>query len=198
MSIEDLSKILDDKLSKLDSKLDEALSKYGNVEKRLSTCESDIGHLLQRERGNNLRIIGLKIPTSPSPNVLTTADSVYKTLLEPIFQLALAEKILPVVPSLLESIDACHTIHTKKPEEIPPVHCRLRSKLLRDIIFTFKSRFFKANKLQYSIYEDLTPATRSLLRTTKERDDVESAWTRNGRVKFKLKSSQVIQTARSF
>ena len=164
----------------------------------MSTCESDIGHLLQCERGNNLRIIGLKIPTSPSPNVLTTADSVYKTLLEPIFQMAMAEKVLPVVPTLLESIDACHTIHTKKPEDIPPVHCRLRSKVLRDIIFTFKSRFFKANKLQYSIYEDLTPATRSLLRKTKERDDVENAWTRNGLVKFKLKSSQEIHTARSF
>ena len=198
MSIEDLSKLLDDKLSKLDSKLDEALSKYGYVEKRLSTCESDIGHLLQRERGNNLRIIGLKIPTSPSPNVLTTADSVYKTLLEPIFQMAMAEKVLPVVPTLLESIDACHTIHTKKPEDIPPVHCRLRTKVLRDIIFTFKARFFKSNKLQYSIYEDLTPATRSLLRKTKERDDVENAWTRNGLVKFKLKSSQEILTARSF
>ena len=198
MSIEDLSKILEDKLSKLDSKLDEALSKYGNVEKRVTNCESEIGHLLQRERGNNLRIIGLQIPTSPSHNVLTTADSVYKNLLEPIFQLALAEKVLPIVPSLLESIDACHTIHTKKPEEIPPIHCRLRSKVLRDVIFSFKSRFFKANKLQYSIYEDLTPATRSLLRKTKERDDVESAWTRNGRIKYKLKSSQEIHTARSF
>ena len=116
MTIEDLSKILEDKLSKLDSKLDEALLKNDRVEKRVTTCESDIGHLLQRERGNNLRILGLQIPTCTSPNVLTTAESVYTTLLEPIFQLAFADKVLPIVPSLLESIDACHTFLIVKPK----------------------------------------------------------------------------------
>ena len=81
-------------------------------------------------------------------------------------------------------------------DEVPPIHIRFQSKLIRKLTFHYKAKFFKSAKLQCSVYEDLCPSLRLLLQRTKEREDVECAWSRNGRIKFKIKNNNEIHTAK--
>ena len=73
---------------------------------------------------------------------------------------------------------------------------RFQSKLIRELVLTHKGQFFKESQLRCSVFEDLSPANRNLLRLTKERQDVERAWSRNGRIKFLLKDNTEVFTAK--
>ena len=195
VSLEEISKLLDEKLTNINTKLDNVLVNQAAVEKRVNTCETDIQILQQRERSHNLRILGLKLSSSETPSPFGTAGEVYNLLVEPILKLAVAETTLIKVPSMWECFDACHVLPAKK-DQIPAIHVRFQSKMIRELILTKKGQFFKTSEIKCSIYENLSPANRTLLRQTKEREDVERAWTRNGRIKFMLKNCQEVYTAK--
>ena len=193
MSIEDLSQKLDIKLSSLDSKIDNILQNQNKLESSVQTNKTDIGILQQRERNHNLRIIGLKQPVVDKPKPFFTAEYTFSTVIEPILKVALEDKAIPSLPSLLEVVDACHILPSKK-DETPTIHIRFQSKLIRDVILSYKSQFFKRSDLRCSIFEDLCPSTRALLQETKARPDVERVWTRNGRIKYTLKDSNAVHS----
>ena len=133
-----------------------------------------------------------------SKSATSTSKAVYNHLL-PILKLAFKEEELSEeVPSFLEVIDISHKIKTNS-EGPPPIHCRMRSKLLKDLIMRFKGMYFKTSdaELKFSIVEDLTPLNRQLLKQTKERADVESAWSMNGNIKYKKKDdTSTVHTAK--
>ena len=195
LTLEDLNKNITDKFHQLSSKLDEALMSNAAIEKCVVCSEREILHLQQRERSHNLRVLGLKLPITDSPKVFSTAEAVFNVLVEPILKLACEEGELPEVPSLIQTFDACHSLPCKK-DEVPAIHIRFQSKLIRELIFHYKGKFFKTAKLQCSVYEDLCPSLRLLLQRTKEREDVERAWSRNGRIKFRIKNNNEIHTAK--
>ena len=100
---------------------------------------------------------------------------VYNHLL-PILKLTFKEEeISEVAPSLLNVIDISHKIKTDGP---PLIHCRKRSKLLRDLIMQFKGVYFKTSgdEYKFSTVEDLTPLNHQLIKQTKECVDIELAW----------------------
>ena len=98
----------------------------------------------------------------------------------------------------MDVIDISHKIKTNG-EGPAPIHCRMRTKLLKDLIMRYKGRYFKTPdaELKFTIVEDLTPQNRQLLKQMKERADVESAWSMNGSIKFKKKDdTSTVHTAK--
>ena len=51
--------------------------------------------------------------------------------------------------------------------------------------------FFNNNATKFSITDNLTHLNSPLLKQTRERPDVSSAWSLNGKIKFKLKTDPV-------
>ena len=195
LTLEDLNKNIEDKFTKLDHKLDEALKKHEAIEKRVIQGETNIMWIQQRERGHNVRVLGMELPATDKQKTFTTAEQVYGILVKPILEMAHEDEAIPEVPSLLQVFDACHVLPSKK-DEIPAIHIRFQSKLVRELIFQYKATFFKSSKLSCSVFEDLCPSLRELLKQTKARQDVERVWSRGGRIKYKLKNSSEIHTAK--
>ena len=195
LTLEDLNKNIEDKFTKLDLKLELALKKHEDIEERVLQSESNIKWIQQRERGNNVRVLGLELPATDKQNAFSTAEKVYGILVKPILELAHEDKAIPEVPSLIQVFDACHILPSKK-DEVPALHIRFQSKLVRELMFQYKAAFFKSTKLSCSVFEDLCPSLRELLKKTKERQDVERVWSRGGRIKYKVKGSSEIHTAK--
>ena len=186
---------LDTKINSFVTKMDSALAANAATDKKVRQLNLEVNHLGQRERGKNIRITGLKLSNPKS--ALSTSLDVYNALLPIIKQAINDEECQIAVPSFLDTIDYCHKLPTKDENEIPPLHCRLRSKLVRELIFIHKGKYFKSTHQKFSIMEDLTPQNRILLRATKDRADVERAWVRNGVIKYRLKANpDVVHTAK--
>ena len=195
MSIEDLNKNFNERWDKLDVKIDALLKASTAIEKRVESSEVDIINLQQRERGHNLRIVGFKVPLSSEVSATSMADAVYNTVVEPILKIAFEEGMIPRIPDMIECFDACHPLPAKK-EENPPIHLRLKSKIIREVILTRKGKFFKSSDVRCSIFEDLAPKIQVLLRKTKARADVTKTWTRNDRIKYMVRDKQEVFTAK--
>ena len=187
------NKQMTDQFLALSTKFDSFTKSQESLVKRVNAQDNDINFLAQRDRGHCLRIMGLKLPADAS-SITATSRALYEALL-PIMKIGFREEKLGEVPSLLQTIDISHTIKTK--DEILPIHVRLHSKLVREIILRYKGGYFKTAEQSFSIMEDLTAKNRQLLKSTKECTDVERAWVRNGTIRYRLKNdSSSVHTAK--
>ena len=74
---------------------------------------------------------------------------------------------------------------------------RFRSKLLKAAIMKSKKEYFTANPDEkFSLSDDLTQYNAKLLKQTKNHPDTESAWSLNGRIKYKKKGDTHVYTAK--
>jgi len=185
--IEDLTLQVTNSSAKQDDtarKLDSYLTKHDILEKQTKSIEKGLNELEQHGRSHSCRFFGLSTPQENCP--FSTSRAVYKSIL-PILSIAVEEKILDCVPSLLECIDMSHKLPARDDDTEPPVLVRFRSKLVRLAILKSKSKYFKTSGAKFSIVEDLTRKNQALLKSTKARDDVQSCWVRNGRIFYKTK-----------
>ena len=152
-------------------------------------------------RNGSMRVFNLTIDGDESdPNdVMTTA---YNKIFFPILRLAVAEGKLPEVPPVHQLLLNGHILPGRQ-GQTKPVIIRFASNYQRSLVFKYKKQHFQSNPStpalkSPSIVEDLTGPTYNKLMEMKEMEEVHSAWTMNGRIKYKLTSNPVeIKTLRS-
>ena len=182
---------LKDEIKSIHTKLDSHYKLFTTNEKKMKKLESSVNDIEQHQRGHNIRIFGLALPSEDSNDPLSVSQHVYSLALKPILEIACEKKSLPSIPSFLETIDISHTLPSRDNTN-PPIIVRLRSKLLRLVIMRHKKSFFTNNNApNFSITDDLTRLNAMLLKQTRERSDVSSAWSLNGKIKYKVKSDPV-------
>lgn len=176
---------LEAKQAEISSKLDEHLLNNDRLASRVSFIELRQNELEQHSRAHCCRLFGLSVPDDNDPFI--TSEAVYAALL-PILKLSVEDNFLKSVPSLLDTIDMSHKLPpTKENENTPPILVRFRSKLIRLAVLKTKGKYFKQSSNKFSIVEDLTKMNSALYKKTKDRQDVLSAWIRNGKIFYKLK-----------
>jgi hypothetical protein len=178
------------KLVKENTSFREEITKKDAIIEQLS---DKVNRLDQSLRSNSLRIHGLPIdsntPAAEVPNI------VFKEIILPIFETAKQQHDLPpsYEPVLHHTLVSAFSIPSKKNSNSCPVIVKFYSEFLRSLVFKHKRAALPTTndltthrvRPRFSIYEDLTAANHTLLRSFADDPRVKSAWSYGGQVRFK-------------
>ena len=178
---------LKDEIKSIHSKLDSHFQLFSTQENKIKNLELLTNDIEQHQRLHSIRIFGLPLPPTDTNDPFSVTHHVY-TALTPILEIAKDKKSLPCIPPLLDTIDISHTLPSRD-NSTPPIIVRFKSKLIRLAVMRHKKAYFTNNSdHKFSITDDLTRKNSLLLKFTKERSDVASAWSSGCKIKYKLKS----------
>jgi uncharacterized phage infection (PIP) family protein YhgE len=207
---------LNSTVTTMDSKLDKVISDISNIKSRMSIVEEDskqafeeifklkdqLNTIEQRNRALVVRIFGLP-PSDDEKNGPDAAKAVAKIAYDRIFKPLLAhakEKgAISTVPQISNVIHEAFRINPRTPNNRPsPILVKLSTPAIKTTLFKAKKDAFpqptaeeKSNNIKrFHLAEDLTPANFSFLKSLREHDKVERAWSTNGEIRYTLKGDK--------
>lgn len=168
--------------------------------------------LEQYGRNWSIRILDLPIPDSEARDPKKVMQIAYNKVLLPIFQGALSRKEIPAIPKVEEILETAHILPAK-PNSTPAIIARFYSRNIRSMVFRLKKEFAprhpaeagrpvrgsiqRPGKFLHPIYEDLTRPTFFKMRALASHELVESCWSVNGIIKYKMKNNSEIRKVKS-
>ena len=173
----------------------------------ITVLKDRINNMEQRNRDNSIRVFNMPIDgddTNPS----VVANQLYVKVLLPILQGAVVKGRLPEIPSCDELIEVAHILPSKK--EFKPIICRFYKKSSRTLIMQLKKEFAprtsaannRSNSNRpppylFSIFEDITRDTFSLMRALSAHEDIAACWAAGGQLRFRLKDEETVHRIQS-
>lgn len=195
-------------IKKLDKKMDTWKEEQEGLRADVDKSKLDINEMQQYLRNSSIRIYGLKTETSHTSSVIKLLQHVHDVILAPILQLAVDAGEIGRVPDAESLLEYGHVLPSRKawqpprsaPDTPPPPHpvlVRFHSRVYRSLVFRYKKSFLanlnakakSAHTYQHKVFltEHLTAANYAKLRSLQEDEEVEKAWSMNGKLKFTRK-----------
>ena len=209
------------KLEKLDSmeltmadiraenrQLREALAFKDDEIRQLNHC---LNELEQYTRGGSIRVLNVPLTDEEERNNTQVATKLYNLVLKPILQGALDSGDIDNIPSREQLIEKAHVLPGKDGEH-KPIIARFYNREMRALCFQHKKKSAprvtagastsrrnqeKEGSYCFPFYEDLTKANFVAMRAISDHKDVQSCWSINGQLKFKLIGSTVVKKVKS-
>lgn len=161
---------------------DEQINQYRRAAEKSNECQVEKGNdLEQYSRSNNLRIINL--PEDNGERFETATETTEKVVK------FLNEKMNTDIQ--MKDIDIAHRLGKKTPNKPRAVIVKFLSR--RHKFESMKDRKQKLNGTGIYISEDLTRMNQMVFSAARRNTEVESCWTRNGRIVVKWKATQRIE-----
>lgn len=170
-------------------------------DRELFKLRDRLNDLEQYGRGWSVRILGLPIPEEEASSPELVMQHVYNKALLPILQGAREKGTLATIPTAEELLETAHILPAK-PDTINPIIARFYTRNLRNLVLRLKrdhaprlpveqgrsrSAPQRPGKFAYPIYEDLTRINFQKMRALAQHELVESCWSINGALRFKMK-----------
>ena len=173
----------------------------------IADLRNNLNEREQYARNWSMRCLNIPIPANRQSDTRTVMQCVYNTLLHPILEGARLAGSITAVPDCEALLETAHSLPGKAGAK--PVICRFFSRYWRNLVFRNRKEFApresvqpssattrssqgRTTRLRHPFFEDLTRATFQKLTAIKQQADVVSAWTVNGSIRFKTKSSETI------
>jgi hypothetical protein len=176
------------------------------LKKDLRDVKEIVNQRDQEARSLTVRIFGVPLSEEEkkTPNqTKLVSKSIYDRVLRPLLTAAKTSSDIESIPQAANVIEDCFRIGKGTKDKQgrllpPPVLVRLTSSKLKVAIFRNKRRAMPDPSeaelamgiLRFSMVEDLTPATFSMLRELREDDRVFRAWTTEGKIRFTLNTDK--------
>lgn len=175
-------------------------------EKQVTALERKVNDQEQYQRSWSIRILNLPIPAGEDPtNNDTVMRLVFQKVLEPIFQGAIQNGLLPGMPSYTSILETAHILPTK-PDQTPPIIVRFFSRNIKAMIFRLKKDFATKVRnpkspahpqLAFPFYEDLTTKNFLKMRAVALDKRVLACWSVAGQLRFRLHGESTIRRVRN-
>ena len=209
---------LSEKFDNLEASLRAVTAERNELKSKLELQATEIAdlrnNLNEREqyaRSWSMRCLNIPIPANSESDTRAVMQSVYDSLLHPILEGARRAGHIQSVPDCESLLETAHILPGKAGAK--PVICRFFSRYWRNLVFRNRKEFApresttsasstrasqgKATRMSYPFFEDLTRATFMKLTTIKQREEVTSAWTVNGSIRFKTKNNETVYKVNS-
>lgn len=217
--LEELSKIFTTRFDKLEGIIKEKEEENKKLLKQLEDKDLEVNRLSRQlndleQHGRKwcIRVMNLSIPDAESSDPFMVMRHVYDKVLEPLLVGAVEKGILRSPPPLEQVLETAHLLPAK-PGTTPSIICRFFSRNIRALMFRLKKDFAtkapvqpsstrsqssstnssRAGKFLYPFYEDLTRHNFRKMRAIAQHERVESCWSVNGILRFKLKNDSAIR-----
>jgi hypothetical protein len=190
-------------------------------DKSLQDRDKELDHLKQRlntqeqyQRAWSIRILNLPIPAFEASCPEAVMRHVHHSVLEPIFQGALAKGLIKDIPAVETVLETAHILPAKG-NSIPPIIARFYTRNIKSMLFRLKKEFAvreasnnnsnstasnnrpSQGRFRHPFYEDLTRHNFAKLRAISQHELVESAWSVSGSIRFKLKDEILVRKVKS-
>ena len=170
-----------------------------------------LNELEQYTRGGSIRVLNVPLTDEEERNNTQVATKLYNLVLKPILQGALDSGDIDNIPSREQLIEKAHVLPGKDGEH-KPIIARFYNREMRVLCFQHKKKSVprvpagastsrrnqeKEGSYCFPFYEDLTKANFVAMRAISDHKDVQSCWSINGQLKFKLIGSTVVKKVKS-
>jgi hypothetical protein len=146
----------------------------------------------------------MDLPLSPADeeNPFRLAETVYDKVFLPILQGALSKDLIPRIPNCEQLLERAHVLPASKPGATKPIICRFLNRDYRAVCFRLKKEFAtrapgesseKRPRYAHPFYEDLSAATFKKMKEIQADPRVESCWSINGQLRFRLTGSDAVK-----
>jgi hypothetical protein len=183
-----------------------------NQEDQIADLRDELNSREQYARSWSVRILNIQLEPGKETDTRHVMDTVYRKLLVPILEGAKESKEIVNIPSCDSLLETAHILPGKGPNK--PIIARFFSRYWRGVIFRYRRNYCPkaetsssantrsnaasaSSRPAYSIFEDLTSNTFRQLKEFKKDERVQSVWTVNGIIKFKLSNSDIIHKVSS-
>jgi hypothetical protein len=191
-------------ISTLHEGMSALITDNNNKDEAISQLKDQLNRCDQTIRANSLRIVGLPILATTTPAEIPAL--VYNLILRPCIEAARAKGDLPpaAFPTSHFLIESSFSIPTKR-GSATPVIVKLTSSYIRSLVFKYKGEALaktrdpanNKERCAFGIFEDLSPANYTLLRSFADDARVKSSWSYSGQIKFKLHDGDTVYRAKS-
>jgi hypothetical protein len=221
--MEDLQHEMNEKLSKLMDEVKSLTSTIKTVKKEnedlkemvlnqadeISQLKNELNEKELYSRSWSVRFLNVQLPPGQETDTRVVMDALYKQLIKPVLEGALAKKEITSIPPCDSLLETAHILPGKGPNK--PVIARFFSRYWKGLIFKYRREHApreapaaaatpsgarggqpKPARMKYPFFEHLTTATFRQLKAIQNHQEVQSAWTVSGVIKFKLKNSDSI------
>ncbi len=164
-------------------------------------------------RGWSVRILHVDIPENEVTDPLKVMQQVHSRVFLPILRGALDKGLIRSIPAAEELLETAHVLPAKQ-GTVPPIICRFYTRNMRTLMFRLKrdcatreepephtagtrGERAKPGRYLHPFYEDLTRANFSKFRAMSQHQQVQSCWTVNGSIRYKLVGEEVIRKVKS-
>jgi hypothetical protein len=180
-------------------------------DKEITRLNEKLNDLEQYGRLWSVRILDLELPKEDLNIPERVMVHVYRKALLPILQGAKDKGLINSIPAVEELLETAHILPAK-PDTVNPIIARFYTRNIRNMVLRLKrdhaprhspdsrpsrGEFLRPGKFLYPIYEDLTRVNFHKMRALAQHEHVESCWTVNGALKYKLKNNTNIFRVKS-
>ena len=202
--LENTIKELKTEITTLREGMSAVITDNNNKEETINQLKDQLNRCDQTIRSNSLRIVGLPITSTTQPSEIPSM--VYNLVIRPCMEAAMAKGELPpnAFPTSHFLIENSFAIPTRKGSSTPVI-VKLSSSFIRTLIFKYKKEALpktrdpatNKERRSFAIFEDLSPANYTLLRSFSDDERVKGAWSFNGQIKFKLHDGETVYRGKS-
>jgi hypothetical protein len=208
--------ILTSKVSDLETALRSSTAENEKLKTTISNQQDQIAFLKdalnsreQHARSWSVRLLNIQLPPGQESDNRVVMTTVYNSFLLPILEGAKQSKEVNFIPACDDLLETAHILPGKGPNK--PIIARFYSRYWRSVIFRYRKEYAPKEdgatapatrsssgatssrpRMKHSIFEDLTGLNFKQLQAFKQHEDVTSAWTVNGVIRFKIKESDQI------
>jgi hypothetical protein len=177
-------------------------SSLASTQNTLHTIQNTQIRMDQYNRSWSVRIMELPLAPEEEDNPFRLVEVVYTKVFLPILQGALEKDLIPRIPSCEQLLERAHVLPAPKPGSIKPIICRFLNRDYRSVCFRLKKEFAtrvkgdpsdKRPRYAYPFYEDLSAATFKKMKELQADPRVESCWSINGQLRFRLTGSDAVK-----
>lgn len=175
-----------------------------------ASLRDQVNNLEQHGRGWSVRVMGLQLPEDEESIPERVMHHLHEKLLKPILEGAVARGLLQSVPPANAVLETAHVLPARE-GATRPIIARFYTRNLRALVFKLKREFApreqrsradpntnqRGPKFIYSIYDDLTRANFAMLKKLSNDSRVQSCWSANGQIKYKLVGDQATKKVKS-
>ena len=221
-TMEELQQVMSDKLSYLTEKIESMeatllevklekeslLNKVLEQANEIAELRNNLNEREQYARSWSMRCLNIPVPGDSESDTRMVMQMVYDSLLYPILEGARTKGVISEVPDCEALLETAHILPGKG-QGAKPVIARFFSRYWRNLVFRHRKEFApreqapatsntRSNtgkttaRMMYPFFEDLTRATFAKLKAFKMHEDVTSAWTVNGNIRFKVKDNETV------
>jgi hypothetical protein len=198
--LEDIVKSYKVDLANINSKLDTLLSENAELKKMVTARDEEIeglklhiNNLEQHNRAWSVRIMGLPLSPAEEKSSALVRDKVYKNVILPILEGAVAEGDLQQVPKSADLVlEMAHPLRAKE-GSVKPIIARFFARETRALVFRHKKAYAPKiadgptkGRYKFSIFEDLTALTFAKMRALAADTRVAASWTAHGQIRYRL------------
>lgn len=203
---------LETKLDQLTKTLETMNSENAKLKKTILDQDKTIEELRtgldaveRHQRSWSIRVLNVPLTTEEERDPQLTMAKVYSVLLQPILEGARASGAIGAIPSCEQLLETAHVL-PGRPGSSKPVIVRFAKRAYKAICFRFRKNFAPTacargdpdrERQCYPFFDDLTRAAAAKLSEIKADASVQSAWTINGQIRFKLKNSDQVKKVKS-